>query len=128
MFVRHLAVSLAAKAIEPKAPLSALVPTTFGLDLIWPIFVLLDVEIVAIVPGITAFTPLDFLFYPWSHSLIMAVMWGAVAAGFMYGPSRSLRVAFLVGAVVVSHWFLDFVTHRPDLPLWPEGPKLGLGL
>ena len=128
MFVGHLAVSLAAKAIEPKAPLSALVPTTFGLDLIWPIFVLLDVEIVAIVPGITAFTPLDFLFYPWSHSLIMAVMWGAVAAGFMYGPRRSLRVAFLVGAVVVSHWFLDFVTHRPDLPLWPEGPKLGLGL
>ncbi len=128
MFVGHLAVSLTAKVVEPKAPLSILVAASFGLDLMWPFFVLSGVEKVSVAPGNTAFTPLAFESYPWSHSLLMAGVWGAVAWSLVYGVRGSQRVALLVGAVVVSHWILDFVTHRPDLPLWPGGPKFGLGL
>ena len=128
MFVGHLAVSLAAKAVEPKAPLSSLVAASFGLDLIWPFLLLAGVETVSVAPGNTAFTPLAFESYPWSHSLLMAGFWGAVAWGLTYRLSKNQRVALLVGTVVVSHWILDFATHRPDLPLWPGGPKFGLGL
>ncbi len=128
MFVGHLAVSLGAKAVEPKAPFPALVAASFGLDLLWPLLVLAGVETVSVAPGNTAFTPLAFESYPWSHSLVMAVVWGVVGCALAYRTTKSQRVSLLVGAVVVSHWVLDFVTHRPDLPLWPGGPKLGLGL
>ncbi len=79
-------------------------------------------------PGNTVFTPLDFESYPWSHSLLMVVIWGALL-GLVAG--RRLQDAWagrVVGALVVSHWVLDWVTHRPDLPLWPSGPVTGLGL
>ncbi len=128
MIVGHLAVSLSAKVAEPRAPLAALVAASFGLDLVWPFLVLAGVEMVSVAPGNTAFTPLAFEHYPWSHSLLMAGIWGGVAGAVMYGVSKSSRVALLVGTVVLSHWILDFVTHRPDLPLWPGGPKVGLGL
>lgn len=128
MFIGHLAVSFTAKVVEPKAPLSALVAASFGLDLLWPFLILAGVETVSVAPGNTAFTPLAFESYPWSHSLLMAVVWGAIAGGLIYGASKSQRVALLVGTVVVSHWLLDFLTHRADLPLWPGGPKFGLGL
>ncbi|HJO03022.1 MAG TPA: hypothetical protein QGG47_03490 [Acidobacteriota bacterium] len=128
MFVGHLGVSLAAKAVEPRAPLSALVAATYGLDLLWPFLLLAGVETVSVAPGNTAFTPLDFESYPWSHSLLLAGIWGSVTAAIMYTVRGNRRVALLVGAVVISHWLLDFVTHRPDLPLWPGGPKFGLGL
>src|SRR5262249_28624348 len=97
-------------------------------DLLWPIFVALGVEQVRIVPGLTPVTPLDFVSYPYSHSLLLLVIW-AIAAGFIYRhSSRSARAAVLVGALVVSHWVLDWITHRPDMPLYPGGPKAGLGL
>ena len=128
MFVGHLAVSLGAKVVEPKAPLSALVAASFGLDLLWPLLLLAGVETVSVAPGNTAFTPLAFESYPWSHSLLMAVVWGVLGWVLAYRATRSQRASLLVGAVVVSHWVLDFVTHRPDRPLWPGGPKLGLGL
>ena len=128
MFVGHLAVALGARRAEPRAPLAALIGAAFGLDLLWPILLLAGVETVRIDPGNTAFTPLAFVHYPWSHSLSMAVIWG-IAAGRIAAPIlRSARAGFVVGLVVVSHWLLDFVVHRPDLPLWPGGPVVGLGL
>ena len=128
MFVGHLAVSLTVKAFEPRASLGALVAASFGLDLLWPILVLVGIETVSVAPGATAFTPLTFDSYPWSHSLLMACIWGAAAGCLMYWTSKSPRVAVLVGMVVLSHWLLDFATHRADLPLWPNGPKYGMGL
>ena len=113
---------------EPKAPLSALIAAAFGLDILWPLFVLTGIEFVSVAPGNTAFTPLAFDSYPWSHSLALAIVWGGAGTGLTYGLMRNRRISLLAGAVVISHWFLDFVTHRPDLPLWPGGPKLGLGL
>ncbi len=94
----------------------------------WPTFVLLGWERLAVAPRDTAFTPLAFTHYPWSHSLAMVAAW-AVAAGLAYrARTRRLDAAVAVGVLVLSHWLLDFVTHRPDLPLYPGGPLLGLGL
>lgn len=128
MFVGHLAVALAAKRAAPAANLGWLMAGVTALDLIWPVFVLAGIEHVRIVPGATAFTPLVFDSYPWSHSLVMAVAWGIVFAAL--GRSRRLAAsgALLVG-LVVSHWVLDFATHAPDMPLWPgPSPRFGLGL
>lgn len=128
MFAGHLSVALAAKVAEPKAPLGALVAASYGIDLLWPILLLTGTESVSIEPGATAFTPLSFDAYPWSHSLAMVLLWGALAWGLARVLGREGRVGLVIGAVVVSHWVLDFVTHRPDLPLWPGGPLVGLGL
>ncbi len=128
MFVGHLAVALAAKRAAPRAPLAGLVAAAFALDLIWPVLLLAGLERVRIAPGITAFTPLDFEHYPWSHSLSMAVIWGVVLGRLSVVRSRKVGGALLIAFVVISHWVLDYVTHRPDLPLWPGGPVAGLGL
>ncbi|NOT27730.1 MAG: hypothetical protein HOP16_16710 [Acidobacteria bacterium] len=128
MFVGHLAVALAAKRTTPAVPLGTAVAAAFGLDLLWPIFLLLGFESVRIHPGDTAFTHLSFDSYPWSHSLAAVVGWSILAGCAMRVAHRSLRVCAIVGGLVLSHWILDFLTHRPDLPLWPGGPVVGLGL
>jgi hypothetical protein len=128
MFAGHLAVALAAKRATPRVPLAALVAAAFGLDLLWPVLLLLGLEVVRITPGITAFTPLDFVSYPWSHSLLMTLIWAALAGALAARVLASERAGVTIAVVVASHWVLDFVTHRPDLPLWPAGLKVGLGL
>lgn len=98
-------------------------------DLLWPIFVLLGIERFSLDPGNTAFTPLSFDHYPWSHSLAMDVVWGVMLGGLYFALRRSARGAVVVGALVVSHWILDWVTHRPDLTLVPGSEaRYGLGL
>lgn len=80
-------------------------------------------------PGNTRLTPLDFYHYPWTHSLPGAAVWGSLFAGVWYARKRQARTALLLAGLVVSHWVLDWVTHRPDLPLYPGGGgKVGLGL
>jgi len=128
MFVGHLAVALGATRLRPRVPLAALAAAAFGLDLLWPVFVLAGLETVRVDPGNTAFTPLDFASYPWSHSLLMSVVWGVAAGAVAARALRSRAAGAIVAAVVVSHWALDVVSHRPDMPLWPGGPLLGLGL
>ena len=85
--------------------------------MLWPVFLLLGIERVRIDPGNTAFTPLDFVSYPWSHSLAMAVVWSVVFGGVHYLIRKDGATAKMLDAVVFSHWILDWVTHRPDLPL-----------
>jgi hypothetical protein len=129
MFVGHTAIALAAKAKTPRVSLGWLVAAAFTLDLLWPIFLVIGIEQVSIVPGATAFNPLVFDSYPWSHSLLMACVWGLCAAGAARWFRMSYGVAGIIGAVIVSHWILDWVSHIPDLPLWPgKSPLLGLGL
>ena len=103
-----------------------LLAATYWLDIVWPVLVLAGIEHVRIDPGNTAFTPLDFFDYPWSHSLVAALGWSVAFALACLRAGK--RVALLAGLLVFSHWVLDFVTHRPDLPLWPGGPMFGLGL
>ena len=67
--------------------------------------------------------------YPWTHSLLMCAVW-AVTMAVLYSALRRGKVdAIVIGIVVLSHWFLDAIVHRPDLPLAPGSDvKIGLGL
>ena len=129
MFIGHYAIALAAKKAAPKASLGALVLAAQFIDFLWPLFLLLGLEHVRIDPGNTAFTPLDFYDYPISHSLLAVLGW-AIGFGLIYFfLRRETRGALVLSACVLSHWLLDALTHRPDLPLVPGGATLvGLGL
>jgi hypothetical protein len=127
MFIGHAALALAAKPIVPRASLGVAMAATFWLDLVWPVLVLAGIERVEIAPGDTAFTPLHFVHYPWSHSLLAALVWAALFAAACWKLGR--RAACVMGVLVFSHWVLDALSHRPDLPLWPGRTTLiGLGL
>jgi membrane-bound metal-dependent hydrolase YbcI (DUF457 family) len=128
MFVGHLAVALGAKRVSPRTPLSALVAAAFGLDLLWPLLLLAGIEHVRVEPGHTAFTPLAFDHYPWSHSMSMAVVWAVAVGRLSVVVLKRAAAGLAIGLAVVSHWLLDYVTHIADLPLWPGGPEVGLGL
>jgi len=128
VFLGHFAVGLAGKRLAPRASLATLLFASMLLDLLWPIFLLLGWEKVRVDPGNTAFTPFDFVSYPWSHSLHMTLFWSGLVGIVIRAITRDTRVAVWVGAAVASHWVLDWITHRPDLPLWPSGPRAGLGL
>jgi hypothetical protein len=128
MFIGHFAVGFAAKKFAPRANLAALLAAALFLDILCPVLVLAGWEQVRIDPGNTRFTPLDFVRYPWSHSLLMAVVWATVFALVFYGITHYRRGTVVISIGVVSHWVLDWVSHRPDMPLYPGGPKLGLGL
>ena len=128
MFLGHAAVALAGKRAAPRTSLGLLVAAATFVDLIWPIFLLLGWEEVRVAPGETAFTPLDFVRYPISHSLATGIGWGVLVGGVYYAVKRYGFGGWTIGVLVVSHWVLDWLTHRPDLPLWPGGPKVGLGM
>ena len=129
MFIGHFAVGLAAKRAAPRGSLGTYIAAATFLDMLWPVFLLLGIEQVRIAPGITAFSPFDFVRFPWSHSLIMAVVWSLVFGGTHYALRRDKATAKMMSAVVFSHWVLDWVTHRPDLPLAPGlAFRTGLGL
>ena len=129
MFIGHFAAALAAKRAAPKVSLGTWFIACELVDLIWPLFLLLGIETVAISPGVTAFTPLDFTSYPWTHSLLMCVAWAVAMAGLYWALRREKGAALIVGIVVLSHWFLDAIARRPDLPLAPGSDvKIGLGL
>ncbi len=126
MFIGHFAVGLAAKRAAPRLSLGVLFAAGLFADVLWPVLVALGVEHVEIVPGATVMTPLDFISYPYSHSLALLIVWGVLfGLAVRYKDPRAFVV---VSALVVSHWMLDFITHRPDMPLFPGGPKFGLGL
>jgi membrane-bound metal-dependent hydrolase YbcI (DUF457 family) len=128
MFIGHFALGFAAKRAAPRLSLAALFAAAQLADLIWPFLLAAGAEQVRIVPGITAFTPLDFVSYPYSHSLLALALWGFLFGGICAVIVRDRRVMVVVAALVVSHWVLDWVTHRPDLPLYPGSAKVGLGL
>jgi len=129
VFIGHFAVAFASKKVAPKVSLGTLVIAAAFLDVVWPVLVLLGIERFRIVPGFTAINPFDFVYYPWSHSLLMTAVWALLFA-FLYLWAKGDRVgAAWLGIAVASHWVLDFVSHRPDLPLYPGGgERLGLGL
>jgi hypothetical protein len=128
MFIGHFALALAAKSKARRQSLGMLTLAAEWVDLIWPVLLLLGWETVAITPNANPFLSLDFTSYPWTHSLVMGVLWALLLGGVVLARSRDAGGAFLVGGLVISHWFLDFATHRPDMPLWPGGLRIGLGL
>jgi membrane-bound metal-dependent hydrolase YbcI (DUF457 family) len=129
MFVGHFGVAFASKKFAPRTNLAVAILASEFVDVVWPIFVLLGIEKVRIVPGLMAVSPFDFVSYPWSHSLLMAIVWSVIFGGVYYAIRRDGKAATVMALVVVSHWFLDFLTHRPDLQLAPGlAGKYGLGL
>lgn len=130
MFVGHLALALAGKKIRPATSLAWLMAAVCLVDLIWPVFMLAGIEHARVDPGNTAFTPLAFDSYPWTHSLLMGIVWAVAFAALARAFGVSASGAGLIGVLVVSHWALDLITHRPDLPIWPTtgAAVYGLGL
>jgi membrane-bound metal-dependent hydrolase YbcI (DUF457 family) len=121
MFIGHFAVGFGAKRFAPKASLAVLLAAPLLADLLWPPFLLLGWEHVRIAPSDTRFTPFDFYDYPWSHSLLMAAVWATLFMLIYWALQRDRRGAVVVWFGVISHWVLDWITHRPDLPLYPGG-------
>ena len=129
MFLGHFAAGLAAKKFTPYTSLGTLLLSAQLLDLLWPTLLMAGVEEVRVAPGITPVAPLDFVHYPWSHSLTMAAVWALLWGGLYAFARRYPRGGLVLLALVLSHWLLDVVSHRPDLPLLPAGgPVVGLGL
>lgn len=131
MFVGHFAVAFGAKRAVPAVSLGTLFIAAQLADLVWPVLVIAGVERVSVQPGLTVVTPLDFLYYPFSHSLVAAAIWalafGAAHAFLRRAPGRTGAV---LAFVVASHWVLDALTHWPDMPLTigEASPRVGLGL
>jgi membrane-bound metal-dependent hydrolase YbcI (DUF457 family) len=130
VFIGHFGLAFGAKKAVPAVSLGALFAACQLADLLWPTLLLLGHERVEIQPGATRFTPLDFVSYPYSHSLVALCLWGVVF-GATYTALRRARISAFVtiALLVVSHWLLDYVTHRPDMPITVSGAdRVGLGL
>ncbi len=130
MFLGHFGLALGAKRATPHVSLGVLFMAAQFADLLWPTLVLLGIERVEVAVGATVVTPLDFVSYPYSHSLLALVAWGLLFGVIYRVVVRSPGAAGIVlGLLVVSHWVLDVITHRPDMPLTPGGStRLGFGL
>ena len=128
MFIGHYALGLVAKRIAPRTSLGTLLLAPSLADLLWPVFLLLGWERVRVTGGANPFLALTFDAYPVSHSLLALLGWGILLALLYWWRTGDARAATIVGLLVVSHWVLDVVTHVPDMPLYPGGPKVGLGL
>ena len=132
MFVGHYGPSFAAKALDKdqRIPLWLLFLAVQFVDILWGIFVLLGIEKVRIVPGITAASPLDLYYMPYTHSLVGALGWSLLAfiACQMIPRLRGARTGWIVAGAVFSHWILDLIVHRPDLGLYDSVFKMGFGL
>ena len=130
MFIGHFALGYAAKRWVPRVSRAVLFAAAQLADFLWPVLVALGIERVRIVPGFTASTPLEFISYPYSHSLVTLALFGALFGWlFTHRPAAPKAPdALIIMLLVISHWALDVITHIPDMPLYPGGPKFGLGL
>ncbi len=129
MFIGHFAPALVASSLGPRAP--ALATTFIAAQLVdWAFFALaiVGVEKMRIEPGATVMVPFDLYFFPYTHSLLGAGIWAAVFALIVLVWQRSAIAGFISGLVVLSHWLLDWISHRPDLTLAGHEPYYGLGL
>jgi hypothetical protein len=130
MFIGHFATGLAAKKVAPNASLGTLFLAAQFIDLLWPVLLLLGIESVAVDPGNTVVTPLNFTHYPISHSMLGVLFWAVLFGGIYFVSKKDAMTSVWLSILVFSHWLLDLFTHRPDLPLAPgQGiTKVGLGL
>ena len=130
MFIGHFAMGFAGKRFAPQVSLGILFLACQLADLVWPNLVLLGIETLSISPGATVMTPLDFTSYPYSHSMLALLAWAALFALLYTVLVRAnARVAVVIAVLVFSHWVLDVLSHRPDMPItFSDVPKIGLGL
>jgi hypothetical protein len=129
MFVGHLAVGFAGKAITPKINVLWLLIAAMWADILFTLFVLFGLESMRLEPGITQVNPMNFDDYPWSHSLAMDCVWAMILAAAICLLTRDVRASAVVGIAVLSHWVLDAISHIPDMPIAPSSAmRVGFGL
>lgn len=129
MFLGHFGAGFAAKKIDKTASLGTYFMAAQWIDLIWPIFLLLGIEQAVINPGVSEVTPLEFVYYPFSHSLFGVIVWAVVFGSVYFMIKKKFKTALILGLLVISHWLLDLLVHIPDLPIFPgESVKVGFGL
>ena len=129
MFIGHFGVGFGAKKIDTRPSLGTFFLAAQFADLLWPFLLILGIEKVEIKPGISAMNPLDFVHYPFTHSLLFIIIWGVLFGAVYFFFKKNLKSAILLGVLVVSHWVLDLIVHIPDLPLYPGSAlKVGFGL
>jgi membrane-bound metal-dependent hydrolase YbcI (DUF457 family) len=128
MFIGHFAVGFAAKRFAPRASLAVLLLAPLLADVLWPFFLLLGWEHARIEPGATRVSALDLYDFTLSHSLLGLMVSATLFAVIYWSITRYTAGAAVIWVGVMSHWVLDWVTHRPDMPLYPGSPKYGLGL
>ncbi len=129
MFIGHWAPAFAAAAISKDAPkLGTLFVAAQLVD--WGFFTLaaIGVEKMRIEPGMTAMNPLDLYYMPYTHSLVGSLGWAIGFALILLMMRENIRTVLIGGTVVLLHWFVDLLVHRPDLT-WAGGTnKIGFGL
>lgn len=129
MFIGHFGAGFAGKKFSKSASLGTYFLAAQWVDLIWPLLLLLGIEKVEIDPGVSAVTPLDFTYYPFTHSLAGVIVWGLLFGGVYFIIKKNYKISIILGLLVISHWVLDLLVHIPDLPISPGlEVKVGLGL
>lgn len=130
MFIGHFGLAFAAKRAAPRTSLGTTFVAAQLADLFWPILLLVGVEQVRIVHASpNPFLTLDFVSYPWSHSLGVELAAGLAFGALYFLLTRYAAGAIVVGLLVPSHWLLDLLVHVPDLPLYPGGlARFGFGI
>ena len=122
MFLGHYGVGLASKKIEPRASLGTYAMAAVFLDLLWPVFLLLGLEHVKIDPGNTVVTPLNFYDYPYSHSMLMSVVWSLLFGGIYYLIKKIRKPPlFWVFASSATGFLISLCTGQ--IFLWPRELK-----
>ena len=128
MFIGHYAVGLLGKKFAPRTSLGALIAAAILLDLLWPSFILLGWEHVSIVANRNPFLRFQFDSYPISHGLVAAIGWATLFASVYFGLTRYVTGTMVIWLGVISHWFMDWIVHLPDLQLYSGRRVFGLGL
>jgi membrane-bound metal-dependent hydrolase YbcI (DUF457 family) len=129
MFIGHFGAGFAGKKFEKTASLGTYFMAAQWIDLIWPILLLLGIEKAEIKPGVTTVTPLDFTYYPFTHSLFGVIVWAVLFGAIYFFIKKKSKTAIILALLVLSHWFLDLLVHIPDLPIFPGySLKVGFGL
>lgn len=129
MIAGHFGLAAAVKARAPRTPLWALMLATVWLDVWFIPLLAAGTETLAPAPGTHGGYGAVIIHADYTHALVDAVAIAAftgAAATLRWGP----RSGATVGAVVLSHWLLDLIVHRHDMPLvpWNTGTRVGLGL
>ena len=119
MLVGHTAIALAGKRFEPKLSLGTLMAAALLADLIGFVLILLGIEHWTLKPGGSGVNAVDLDSIAWSHGLVPDLLWAGVLAGAYFLWRHQVRAAWILFAAILSHWILDFVSHKPDMPLAP---------
>ena len=128
MFIGHYAPAFLAGADRDSPPLWLGTVAVQAIDFAFFSFALAGIEHYRLTPGATATNWLDLYDMPYTHSLLGTGVWALGFALATLAVWRNARMALIVAGLVLSHWLLDLLVHRPDLTLAGSAPRFGLGL